>query len=193
MTLQISDKFYYNANEYNLLYKEGDELLFNPSNHGFDPYDNSSGCWKGYLCEYIIDNNYLKLDNLYINNKVKIPFNGIRPDNFISTLVSLVKDKNSLHYITSFDHKYTNINFKINYTGECLIGYGYTEHSFDYEYYNYNCVLSPHSFTQVLKLQFNKGKLINITDISSELESLRKELQLQYTTTKRKDIYDLYK
>lgn len=192
MTLQISDKFFYNSKEYNLLYREGDQFLFNPSIYGFEPYDNSSNCWKGYLCEYIIDNNYLKLNNLYINNKIKLPFNGVKPDNFISILVSLIKNKNSFYDITSFDHRYTSINFKIDYSGEILIGYGYIEHSFDYEYYNYNCILSPHSFTEVLKLRFNKGKLISVTDISSKLDRIRKDLRLQYTT-KGNDIYDLYK
>ena len=171
MTLQISTK-------YDLLYEEGALRLFNPLDIGFETYSKSSMCWSGHMCVYKVKNNELYLDRLDINSENKIKINGKEPSRVLSILTYL-KDI----FCFGFDYTYKNIKLKLNYTGEILIGKGNVENDFDNDYYYDECLMSPHSYEEVLKLKFKNGKLITVTNISNELDGLRKRIRKKYQNT----------
>lgn len=177
MTLQISDKLKYNSKTYELLQEDGEAYLFNPLKYGFDIYDKSSDCWKGHISTYSIKNNYLVLDRLEINSNKKINLNNIKPNKGI--LIYFIS-KLKIWKMIGFDYIYKNINLKINYTGKILIGFDEIKCDFDDNYYDENYVLSPHSFKEVIKLEFIKGRLVNVTDISKDMIKLRKSLENKY-------------
>ena len=130
------------------------------------------------MCVYKVKNNELYLDRLDINSENKIKINGKEPSRVLSILTYL-KDI----FCFGFDYTYKNIKLKLNYTGEILIGKGNVENDFDNDYYYDECLMSPHSYEEVLKLKFKNGKLITVTNISNELDGLRKRIRKKYQNT----------
>lgn len=185
MTVQIPDKFKFNSKIYDLLQEDEDIFLFNPHDYGFDAYDKASFCWKGHLSTYSIKDNKLVLSKLEINNTDKVKLNNENPKRGI--LLSIIYNTKLGSMIDGFDYKYNNINLDIDYTGTLLIGRDEVECDFDYDYYYYNYVMSPHSYNEVIKLEFSKGKLINTIDISVDMINLRERLSTEY---KNKTYYD---
>lgn len=177
MTVQVSDQLKYNSKTYELLQEDGDPFLFNPLKYGFDIYNKSSDCFKGHISTYAIKNNYLVLDRLEVNSTKKVNLNNIKPNKgILMYFISKLK----IWKMIGFDYIYKNINLRINYTGEILIGFDEIACDFDDNYYYENYVLSPHSFKEVIKLEFVKGRVVNVTDISKDMIKLRELLEIKY-------------
>ena len=68
MTAQIGDSYKWNEREYQIV-AETAPLNFNPQEYRMDPFGFCSACWRGYWCEFDINDKGLFLQNLYINNR----------------------------------------------------------------------------------------------------------------------------
>lgn len=65
MTAQIEDVYKYEDKEYSLI-ASSKPLDFKPQKYNIIPEMISNLCWKGYWCEYKIDNTGIKINNLYM-------------------------------------------------------------------------------------------------------------------------------
>ena len=61
------------------------------------------------------------------------------------------------------------IYININYTGNILIGIGNVNCNFDRECYEENCLMSLHSFSEVVRSKFKNGEIISIKDIGEDM------------------------
>ena len=78
MTAQIGDIYKYNKKEFNIVALSS-AMLFDPNNFGMEPHASSTACYRGYWCEYSIENDVLYLKDLYIFNREDKypPLNGV--------------------------------------------------------------------------------------------------------------------
>ena len=68
MTAQMPDYLIYQDIKYIIPYgTNGPE--FDPEEYGIKPTDLCSACWRGYWCVFAIQNETLKLKELYINSE----------------------------------------------------------------------------------------------------------------------------
>ena len=65
MTAQISDKVFF-QNDWYWTIPSLESPLFDPSQYQMVPQEASSGCWRGYYCEFNVFQNLLVLESLYI-------------------------------------------------------------------------------------------------------------------------------
>lgn len=137
---------------------------------------------KGHLCTYTVSNNKLLLSNLEINNNRKIKINEIGPMRKKYIHLALKHGLKNVLYnylLEGFDYKYKNIGLNIVYTGYVLIGRGHLweyEEIFDYD----ECLISTYLFEEVLKLEFINGDLVQVENISEEIDLKRKKLISKY-------------
>lgn len=78
MTAQIGDKYKYQKKEYTIVALSS-SIPFKPEDFGLEPHFSCTACYRGYWCEYAIEDEELLLKNLYLfnmNNKYP-PLNGV--------------------------------------------------------------------------------------------------------------------
>lgn len=78
MTAQIGDIYKYQKKEFTVVALSS-VLLFDPKNYGMEPHASSTACWRGYWCEYAIEDDELLLKDLYLYNSDDKypPLNGV--------------------------------------------------------------------------------------------------------------------
>ena len=54
MTAQIGDIYKYKKKEFTVVALSS-VMLFDPKNYGMEPHASSTACWRGYWCEYAIE------------------------------------------------------------------------------------------------------------------------------------------
>ena len=78
MTIQMDDQLRLNEKMYSILEASDGRSLFNTVDYGFDTYSESSCCWRGYICNFKVEQNNLLLDNLSINSTTKPKINNVK-------------------------------------------------------------------------------------------------------------------
>jgi len=166
MTAQFSDLFFYNNKEYSIADLGGDEL-FHPMQYGLFPESSCTACWKGFVATYEVQDDILCLKNLDINvEKIRKLFfwsssipklNGKKPS-----------DNESLYNM--FSHHFQDVNLPFSYTGWILIG-----GEFIHELYVHMGYHPAWKYKNVIKLDFEKGKLISSLDVSKAMQDYRKK------------------
>ncbi len=151
MTQQISDVVRYEGAEYDLLPAE--PWPFDPSRNGLHPVPINTACHAGFFCEYAVRSGLFVLETLAIGwgKRRPPPFNGRRA----------VKDKEGGY------HVYSGLDLHLRYTGSITVGKGRL-----WPFISYWRSDAP-PYQMVLKLDFSKGRLTSITDISNLLEILK--------------------
>lgn len=78
MTAQIGDIYKYQKKEFTVVALSS-VMLFDPKNYGMEPHASSTACWRGYWCEYAIEDDELLLNDLYLYNSDDKypPLNGV--------------------------------------------------------------------------------------------------------------------
>jgi len=153
LTAQINDKFKFNGVEYVVVGIDGPEL-FNPIDEGFKPKSASTACWRGFFLTFNATDMYLYLEELQINqDKVKI-FKDIKP----------VKGD----YF--FSHKYTNMNYKLPFTGKILIAKDFID-----SMYVHMGFQRPMAYKTVIELIIENGDVKEVVDHSDMFEKRRNE------------------
>lgn len=101
-----------------------------------------------------------------VNTKqVPPPINGIKPQK--------IRTK-----YASFDYSYDGLNLKSKFTGRLLIGKDFIK-----SMYVHMGFQKPKTFKTVLKLHVDDGNVIEIKDLSKDMENIRKREELH----KRRD------
>ena len=168
MSAQISDKFVYNNEMYELSVTQY-SLGFDVRKFGINPrlaYSRRSLCFRGYDTVFSIKKNKLVLKKLGI-----IPFNKEAEPPEINGVLPTV------HGSLLYDWYYEGINLEFPYTGALLI----VKDLIEEEYVDIG-FQRPLSFRKAIELTFKKGVFLNANDISETFNRIRKtsEANLRY-------------
>ena len=136
MTAQIGDIYKYGKKEYRIVAMSAG-MPFNPKYYGLEPHPSSTACYRGYWCEYSVDDEKLVLKNMYMFNMDDNypPLNGIEvaPQEYEECWGSKpgMKGIQKITVPAYMGHRaYKELNMLIPYTGKILLGDG-----FMHEYY----------------------------------------------------------
>ena len=167
MTAQISDKYKYQKKEYTIVALSS-AISFDPKNWGLEPHASSTACYRGYWCEYAVEDEELLLKNLYLfNMDDKYPsFNGVEvsPPEFKEYEAYMGSGKKTKKVIrpAHFGHRvYKNVNLSIPYTGKILLGDGFMR-----EYYIHMGFQRAWAYEKIIELVFEEGVLLECNDLS---------------------------
>ena len=168
MTAQTPDRFVLNECEYaitgihNSQYASlgiRKDVLFDVSSLGLEPATISSACWRGYICQYGIQRDRLVLEELSVGLDEPGPeINGVKP---------VPSTERASHRISV----YKGLNLPIEFTGGILVG-----DEFIRELYVHMGFHPAWKFRTVFELLFEKGKVLEVGDISDKMEKLRREM-----------------
>jgi hypothetical protein len=141
MTGQIPDRVVYQEREYALA-GIGGQGLFDPTEHGLQVYSITTACWRGYLCEYSVEDDQLFLTALRVGAAAP-------PDELFGAPVRLGDQAAA----------YGPIRVRQPFTGGLLLGAGFIE-----ELYVHMGHQPAWKYTEVLELTFDDGRLVAVND-----------------------------
>lgn len=158
MTAQFSDPVEYRGQSYSIAGKNG-AGLFDPSQHGMKPVGKCSACWRGFVCEYIVDGQRLLLDQLLIclDEPGPVLF-GVEP-------------KPDEGKIRLFDVVYEDLRHPVSYSGGLLLAREFID-----ELYVHMGFHPAWKYREVHELLFRDGELVQETDRSEQIAELRREI-----------------
>lgn len=160
MTAQISDTFFYDDKNWNLI-ASTNEIRFNPREYGLKPISPNTACIDGFVCDYEIVNNLLNLKTLYIS---------LEQPKYHPVVMGTEAEK-LFNDMFGFDYCY-NFNLPIKYTGKIMLG-----DDFMFEYYTHMGWQQAWSYKSVKELEFKDGILINVIDYSNKVRKIRKDIK----------------
>ncbi|MFC5184622.1 hypothetical protein [Actinomadura harenae] len=145
MTVQLPDTVHYRDRAYSLTGKEGGGL-FDPPAHGLKPAWMSTGCYRGFLCEYAVADGALVLTGLEMGTKSEAPaLFGVEPFEGIH------------------GPRYEGLHAPVPFTGRLLLG-----DEFDFGLYVPMGYPSAWKFEEVWELAFEDGRLTTARDRSED-------------------------
>jgi HEAT repeat protein len=160
MTTQIPDTVFFQNSEYDIIGACGTGL-FCPNQHRLRHKGAGSACWRGYVCDYYVDGDSLKLNALHISPVKISAFLGRRPEYTSYD----VRGIDSIYGM--FDVMYENLAHDVPFSGGLLIGREVNE----------DLIRVPlFLFREVYELIFEDGKLKEAVDRSRQVRALRKSL-----------------
>jgi len=195
MTAQMSDKFFYNDEEFEItgIKSEGEGFVFDffsPLKYGFEPVPGSTACWRGYLVNYMIKNNRFILDRLDINldhyrNGEKISGPDPVPDiegrkahriGDIITKTEILEDgtikKYDVELTYGFQYIYAEMDLLIPFTGGLQIAQDFVS-----EFYVHMGFHPGWKYKKVLELIVENGIVVKINDQSKDMRQIRQEMR----------------
>ncbi len=156
---QITDFLVYRNKHFCLTAVKGDALCDITDFHLY-PISFSCYCQKGYFIEYICENNYLYIHNIYVSANGQYP---------IIAGVAAVDFKPN--FLMSGFKIYRDVMIRLRFSGTLLIGDRPIQ-----SFKNCNGDQPSYSFRETHKLVFRKGNLITATDISYDMVKVRKNI-----------------
>lgn len=162
MTMQISDVFILDGEKYDLI---NTDLNINLNEYGLYPIFVDTACWRGYVSEYAIENNYLVIKNLCINCNnycAKEKIIGKYPDLFGVKAIE-IPESERYNISHGLPYEYCNINHVIPYTGTIILGKEYRG-----DFSSEHC-LQDGPYRDNVEITVNKGKVINIKKYTKDL------------------------
>jgi len=178
MTAQIGDIYKWNSEKYTIVAMTA-ELPFDPRDFGMEPFGRCSCCWRGYWCEYIIGDDGLFLQTLYMRNqKDEYPdFNGITVSPVTyheGTRLNCATGKSRKVLIEDYmgHRRYENVMLKIPYTGSIVGGRKFLD-----RYYIHMGFQRAWAYEELLEFVFLDGMLCDVVDHSGMARKLRMEIE----------------
>jgi hypothetical protein len=169
MTAQIPDEFRYNGVIYSLVGIDGSGL-YTPQDFGLNPYSTCTACWRGYVMKYDCRNNQLLLVGMDVNAKETPEINGVKP----------IKGENF------FALGYVDMDLKTRFTGNLLLARDFIQ-----EMYVHMGFQRPMAYREVIEVHVNKGDIIEIRDLSEEMERKRSKDSSRGAQPKSRDESDI--
>lgn len=177
--MQIRDSISYLGKDYFFSDVENEDQMPQITDYGIIPVKFSSACWRGYFLKYEISDHIViseitlkSKDNNYpvINNVSAVPYNK--------------------HPYEGFIYSYQDVDLTFHYTGKMLICRNDREEVCITQiverleenensikdlrlYFRRDRNVNIQFFAEVLELEFDKGYLVNIRDMSEQCEMLR--------------------
>ncbi len=167
MTAQIPDEFRYEGEVYSLVGLKG-EGLYTPQDFGMTPQAASTACYRGYVMKYDCIDGQLVLDGMTVNSEEGPTINGVEPvesqDGFRARQVMAY----TVFGGCQFAKVYENLKMKTKFTGSILLAKDFIS-----SMYVHMGFQRPMSFRTVLELQIQDGDIVNVSDLSEQMEEIR--------------------
>ena len=151
VTAQIPDEFTFNGESFSLVGLNGDGL-FSPTDFNIQPYSRCTACWRGYVMNYVINNDHLVLEGMRVNVKEPPKINGVEPE-----------PGGDL-----FDYCYKNLNLKTNFTGRMLLAKDFIR-----SMYVHMGFQRPMAYRTVIEFHVENGDITLQLDFSKKMEEFR--------------------
>ena len=175
MTAQIPDIVTYRGQQYSVAGVVGTGL-FKPEDHGLVPHALSTACWRGFHCEYAVQDAVLLLEQVNI---------GLSEEDFASGTLVFGRAFESYSFeakklekgvwvpvtAVAHDKRVRGLHQPMRFTGGLLLG-----GEFIREMYVHMCFHPAHKFRVVLELIFEDGNLQKAFDRSEEVANFRKAM-----------------
>ena len=175
MTAQIPDIVTYRGQQYSVAGIQG-AGLFKPEDHGFVAQAFSTACWRGFHCEYSVEDAALFLEQVSI---------GLSEDDFIGgaqvfgrafesyTFEAKKLEKGAWVPVTAMAHdkRVRGLHQPMRFSGGLLLG-----GEFIREMYVHMGFHPAHKFRVVHELIFEDGNLLKAFDRSEEMANFRKAM-----------------
>ena len=118
MTAQIKDKLILEDGKYHII-ASSSQIPFDPKDYGLFPMSCCTACYRGYWCEYVVKEENLYLDKLYIHTDGIYPkLNGIPVSAQEYESVSVQRGKEPERFPKNLRHRvYEHIGLPVLYTG----------------------------------------------------------------------------
>jgi len=161
MTAQASDSVTYRDERFSLVAWDG-PAPFDPNAHGLHPVAISTGNWLGYLCAYVIDDGWLKLDRVTLGLDAEARealARGEAPALF--GVAPVPADE-------GYSAEYSRLARVIPYTGAWTLGA-----DFVWDMYVHMGYHPPWKYRRVYELTFEAGRLVSEVDRSDDMARLR--------------------
>ena len=188
MSARLPDSIFYEDGRYAILLVSPYDGLFDPKQFGITPKMLHTGAYRGFVCYYGVVDGTLLLSSLEIRAKDGVyplindtpPIFPERVMNYLNELTSSVPSASSsaldgdlADIIKDFECEayYSGIEMPMSYTGTLRIG-----QDPDCDYYRGAFPgFVDWMYRKVLDLKFVEGRLQSATDLSNEMEKIRKE------------------
>jgi len=164
MAAQIPETVILDGRPYDLCGVKGENLLFDPRNHGVTPISLTSDCWRGYMSTYLVVDGTLYLDEIEIGLDPRDPTG--RDHLLLSELFGNLKMNGS-----STPGHYENLEYPITFTGGLLLGRGFINETYVHMGFH-----PAYGFRHVVELALNEGQVVSGVDRSREMEEVRKKM-----------------
>lgn len=145
MTMQVTDPFFWEDDEWIFLGADDVYSLFDPQSFGLSPTSMDTACWKGFVVSFRTVKNKLYLDRLeiYCSDNRYPPINNIES----------VPNKWGYRI-------YENIHLPLQYSGTIIIGKDLIERFYG------RAFIGPHAYKVTFELSFDNGELISKKETS---------------------------
>lgn len=180
MTAQIGDIYKYKEKNYTIVALSS-PMLFEPQQYGLVPHSSSTACWRGYWCEYVVADDKLLLEDLYIYNEDGNypPLCGVEvsPAEFEEHecyVGGLSKRKKVLLPAHDGHRVYKKIDLPIPFTGKILLGSGFMS-----DYYIHMRFHRSWAYKELIEFEFCEGQLVTCTDLSHVAKAQREAIKQQ--------------
>lgn len=188
MTAQISDEYIINGVSKSVV-AMSEPMCFNPKDYGIIPHSRCTACWRGYWCEYEIQEESLVLKKLFINteNQEYPDFNGVPvspieyEQHWVLTFSAADfenmdeddedddKGDYKLENVEAhFGHRKYEVEMKMNYTGKIVLGDRFLD-----DYYIHMGFQRAWAYEELKEYEFKNGVLVNTVDHSEYAKGLR--------------------
>lgn len=153
--------------------------LFNPREHGIEPFAYSTACHRGYHCAYLVDGESLYLTRVHIGLQ--------RPDERAAQLgrgpqlFGKIPQRYIVHghrrelmtgkEISSWespDHRVDGLHERMPFTGGLLLVADFIESMRSHHRYH-----AIYKFAQLHELRFDTGRLLEARDLSAQAQAFR--------------------
>ncbi|HET9345203.1 MAG TPA: hypothetical protein VFO05_05820 [Candidatus Limnocylindrales bacterium] len=162
MTAQASDTIQWSGTRWSLV---GGGPLFNPGDHGLEPFMLHTGNWRGYLCRYAVHDGRLVLDHL------EIGFNGQQLDEARDGRGPILNGRVPVGQPdrpNGIAFTYPDLALPIDYTGQLLIADGFIQDLYVHMGYH-----PAWKYERVTELHFVDGVFERAEDLSERYAKMR--------------------
>lgn len=174
MTAQIHDTILIENQSFSIVGVDGGDL-FTPQSVGIYPGPSNSACWRGYVCQYKIENEMLLLDELQVSMMgVKGEGKDITHFRQPGPEINGVQPTSAEGKLLSSGNLYENLNLEIPFTGTILAGDGFIR-----ELYVHMGFHPAWKYEHVLEIKCEYGKVVTNTDISTQNKKIRDMMSQQ--------------
>lgn len=178
MTAQASDRIRFNNRTFSISGINGDGL-FHPEDHGVTPQPISTACWRGFVCDYAVEDDILLLREVEFGlgrtdaESVEL---GSGPQIFGKDIVLFEEirkgnTREGTRDITLTHYRCVELHEHIEFTGGLLIADGFIR-----ELYVHMGFHPAYKYRNVFELIFERGRLVEATDRSQVMAELRNSM-----------------
>jgi hypothetical protein len=172
MTAQIADRIHYDGVMYAIAGVCGGPL-FEPQQIGIIPIPTSTACWRGYHCDYTVEDQRLSLSRLVIGIKTgdvklgRVLIFGREP----KLVPHLLRRHRDGIGIAPADHEIADIREPVKFTGGLLLG-----NDFLTKLYVHMGFHPAYKYRHVVELVFDEGRMTHAFDRSEQAALIRDQI-----------------